>query len=98
MTTITMQNVRMHASAGLSFGFPNIDRSVSFRNKRANGGVDRATTLPSSLAGSRLLRNTLPAAPVQRVAGLRPSSTLFDFQNFTRLIHNNAEVFVESDT
>ena len=31
-----------------------------------NGGVDRATALQSSLAGSRLMPNTLPVAPVQR--------------------------------
>src|SRR5215471_13236178 len=36
-----------------------------------NGGVDRATALPSSLAGPRLTRNTLPVAPVQRFVGQR---------------------------
>src|SRR6476659_9299234 len=38
---------------------------------RANGGVDRATALPSSLAGARLMRNSLPVAPVQRFVGCR---------------------------
>jgi len=28
--------------------------------------VDRATALPSSFAGSRLMRKSLPVAPVQR--------------------------------
>src|SRR5262249_16675084 len=43
--------------------------------KRPNGGVDRATALPSSLAGLRLMRKALPVAPVQRFVGLRPKET-----------------------
>src|SRR5262252_2522622 len=35
-------------------------------HEASNGGVDRATALPSSFAGSRLMRNSLPVAPVQR--------------------------------
>jgi hypothetical protein len=40
--------------------------SLRFMVLPPNGGVDRATALPSSFAGSRLMRNSLPVAPVQR--------------------------------
>src|SRR5215831_3609527 len=39
-----------------------------------NGGVDRATALPSSLAGPRLMRKSLPVAPVQRFVGFASMS------------------------
>src|ERR1043166_5315085 len=42
--------------------------------RKPNGGVDRATALPSSLAGSRLMRKSLPVAPVQRFVGLRDAN------------------------
>jgi hypothetical protein len=42
---------------------------------RANGGVDRATALRTSLAGSRLMRESLPVAPVQRFVSHRPSGS-----------------------
>jgi len=39
---------------------------IRFSLQRANGGVDRATALPSSCAGPMMMRNSLPVAPVQR--------------------------------
>jgi hypothetical protein len=40
---------------------------VSHFHLAPNGGVDRATALPSTFAGSRLMRNSLPVAPVQTI-------------------------------
>src|SRR5262245_36642957 len=45
--------------------------------KKHNGGVDAAAALPSSFAGSRLMRKSLPVAPVQRFVRRSPTGAHF---------------------
>src|SRR5262245_13751363 len=50
----------------LQFSPPRCDVFLELSARRRTSEFYRATALPSSCAGSRLMRNTLPVAPVQR--------------------------------